>query len=356
MSINNHNNHNQQNKKKRPSNSDTRPQQGNHNTRHQQGNHNTSPTSKESYRNNSGSSNRKHNVMNISADNVYGNCDLKCEYSFDYPSTTLVGKNNSIMLSYNCDNSTTSPVTFNSKKYNVKNIIIVTPSIHLFDGEKTDAEILVIHNPVLGGNPLIVGIPIIQSTNTNTATSNITDMITNMASNAPAHGETAEINISGFNLNNIIPKKPFYTYEGLDIHRSPATFIVYGNLDAIPLTSSTLNTLSSIIDTFTHESVGKYLFYNKNGPNGNLNTDGIYISCQPTGASEDSVIVDDGSSSSDTTYNLGTIFQNKTVQTIIKFIVIVCIFLVLFKGLSMAYVNLTKGPLKLTDLPFKKNK
>jgi len=292
--------------------------------------------------------------INISVQNVYGRCENKCQYLFDYQNTSLVGTNNGIMLSYTCDEQNTSPVDFNQKKYNVKNIVIVAPSIHLFNGSKTDAEILIVHNPVLGGIPLIVGLPISESSSTNSATSNVTDMINAMASNAPSEGETAQINISSLTLNNIIPKKPFFAYMGPDMNRSPASYIMFGTLEAIPITSSTLDSLTDIIQSFDIKTPGKYLFFNRNGPNSTTNTDGIYISCQPTGASEDTVTVDDGSDSSETNYNLGSIFKNKTVQTILKFILMVLIFLALFKGISLAYNYLTKNPIKLTGLPFAK--
>jgi carbonic anhydrase len=316
------------------------------------GSKDTRPT-REGIRPNSENGNPSESI-NISPQNVYGKCDLKCEYMFDYPTTSLVGKNNGVLLSFTCDEPNTSPVEFNKKKYNVEKIIIVAPSIHLFNDEQTDAEILIIHNPILGGPSLIIGIPIIQSSNTNTGTANITDMINAMATNAPAQGETTEINISNFTLNNIIPKKPFFSYMGPDMQRSPAAYIMFGYLEAIPLTSSTLNSLTNIIKSFDIKTPGKYLFFNKNGPNSYVNKDGIYISCQPTGASDESVIVDDGSGSSDTNYNLGSIFKNETVQTIIKFILFILLFLALFKGLNTAYNHLTANPIKLTGLPFAK--
>ena len=179
-------------------------------------------------------------------------------------------------------------------------------------------------------------------------------MINAMASNAPSEGETAQINISDLTLNNIIPKKPFFAYMGPDMNRSPASYIMFGTLEAIPITSSTLDSLTDIIQSFDIKTPGKYLFFNRNGPNSTTNTDGIYISCQPTGASEDTVTVDDGSDSSETNYNLGSIFKNKTVQTILKFILMVLIFLALFKGISLGYNYLTKNPIKLTGLPFAK--
>jgi hypothetical protein len=290
--------------------------------------------------------------INIASKNISGKCDLKCEYLFLYEKTNLVAKNEGVMIVLTGDESNSTPVRFNKQKYRVGKIILVSPSIHLFNNVKTNAEILIVHTPILGGKPLIVCVPIIQSGDSSSATDVLTQIITAVSNNAPSQGETTNINISSFTLNTIVPKKPFYAYMGPDIHKSPAAFIVYGYLDAIPLTSDTLTTLSNIIQPFHIQTVGSNLFYNTNGPNHYVDEEGIYISCKPTGSSEESVPVDTGSDSNDTNYNLGDIFQNSTVKLIVKIIVGIIIFILFFMLINQAYsFAIMLKPLKLTGVP-----
>jgi hypothetical protein len=282
--------------------------------------------------------------INISSDNVYGKCDLKCQFMFDYPNTSLVAKNDDMMISLTCDDQSSSPVIFNKKKYNVTKVIIVSPSVHLFNNSQVNAEILIHHTPILGGKSLIVCLPIIESGNSTTSTSLLTEIISAVSSNAPSQGETTQINISNFTLNNIVPKKPFYSYIGNDIHKSQAGFIVYGYLEAIPLSSSTLTSLSNIIKPFPINLKGKSLFYNKDGPNNSFNSDGIYISCQPTGSSGETVTVSNGSNSNDTNYNLGDIGNNPTAQIIMKILLFLIIFIVFFLMINYAYNYFSANP------------
>jgi len=279
--------------------------------------------------------------INISSDNVYGKCDLKCQYNFDYPNTSLVAKNDDIMIGLTCDEQNTSPVEFNQKKFNVTKIIIVSPSVHLFNNSQVNAEILIHHTPVLGGKPLIVCLPIIESSNTTTATNLLTEIINAVSSNAPSDGETTQVNLSNFTLNSIIPKKPFYSYVGNDINKSLAAFIVYGYLDAIPLSDGTLTTLSNIIKPLSINLNGKYLFYNKEGPSSSFNSEGIYISCQPTGSSGETVTVSDGSN--DTNNDLGDITKNPAVKIFVFLFFIILFFLMLNK----AYNYFISNPLKI---------
>ena len=81
--------------------------------------------------------------------------------------------------------------------------------------------------------------------------------------------------------------KPFYSYE-----TDTTDWVVFGNLYAIPLNSSVLNTLSQIIKPFPLPTPGDALFINKLGPNITNTNDGIYISCNPTDSSEEEIPVE----------------------------------------------------------------
>jgi len=150
--------------------------------------------------------------INIASQNVQGKCDLKCSYNFNYSESNTTAVNNGVMIQLSYDNSGTSPVTYNSQKYNVSNIIIVCPSIHTFNGSQASAEIIIGHTPVTGGPTLNVGIPITSSSESSTASNLITEIIQSVSTNAPSKGDSTNLSINGFTLKNIVPQKPFFSY------------------------------------------------------------------------------------------------------------------------------------------------
>jgi len=273
--------------------------------------------------------------INISKDNIYGNCDLKCAYNFKYPETNVTAKNNEVMVVFTFDKSTESAVVYNQQKYSVEGVMLVSPSIHIFNGATANAELLIFHTPVLGGNQLAVCIPIIQSADSSTASNLITELIQSVANNAPAPDETATINVSGFTLNSIVPKRPFYSYTGTN---NNTDYIVYDILDAINLNSATITSLSQIIKPFPLPTPGGNLFYNKLGPNQSTIGDGIYISCNPTGSSEEE---EDVEYSKNSTQAFEFSSNNPTVKMIIQVFFSVIIFVIFFGGLAYGYSYIT---------------
>ena len=227
--------------------------------------------------------------INISRQNVTAVCDLKCAYNFKYPETSLTANNQGSLIIFSFDQTNTPPVVYNQQKYNVDTMMLVSPSIHIFNGATTSAELIITHTPVLGGNQLAVCVPISQSSDSNAASNLVTELIQSVSTNAPAQGETTIINVEGgFILNTIVPVKPFYSYTGDD----NTDYIVFDILDAIALNSDTLTSLTQIIQPYPLPTPGGNLFYNKNGPNLSNVGDGIYIKCKPTGSSTDEVPVE----------------------------------------------------------------
>jgi hypothetical protein len=290
--------------------------------------------------------------INISPQNVYGKCDLKCVYNFKYKESTLTVKNNGINISLTYDNSNVPPVLYNQAKYNVSQIMIFSPSLHLFNNNKVEAEIIVEHVPESGGQNLFVCVPIIKSSDSTTASSLLSQVISGTAANAPAENETTNLNLSGFTLSNIIPKSPFFSYSG-SYTNSTADFIVFGKNYAIPLNEKVLTALCSIIKPFPLPMIGDNLFFNAKGPNSSGSVgDGIYISCQPTGSSEEEIDItnDKSSTDSDVSISIENLMNNSTFQLVIKIIVGCILFLVIFAGLAFAYSKLSGTPIKMSNL------
>ena len=234
--------------------------------------------------------------LNISQDNVSGECNLKCSYSFQYSNSNCVAKNNgnTIVLSY--DESNVPPATYNGNKYKVSDITISTSSYFLYNGKSPNGFISIQHIPIVGGPWMSVMIPIVSG-NSYMPSSNILTQIINQTANlAPKAGNKSVISVENYNLNNIIPKKPFYSFN----RSGPGggnDFIAYGIENAIILDADTIAKLNSIMKrqgifrAFKVEDFGN-IFYNPKGPNSSGSSSGnddIYIDCQPVNVSEETI-------------------------------------------------------------------
>lgn len=281
--------------------------------------------------------------IDISSKNVAGKCDLKCSYNFKYSESNSTAENQEIMLSLSYDKSSVPPVIYNNAKYIVEKIILVSPSIHIFNGSPAAAELIVEHTPVQGGKNLYVGVPIKASSESSVSAKLITNVIDKVALNAPSKGNSTNLNISGFNLQNIIPRKPFFTYT-----TNSVDWIVYGDLDAIPLSSSTIARLQQIIKPYRIPTPGDKLFYNSKGPTTGLQVgDGIYISCQPTGSSKEETKVEYDKINYSESIDFTNILQNKTFLLILTILTGCIIFIIVFYGINTFYKFITpiKNPI-----------
>ena len=99
--------------------------------------------------------------IDITPRNAAGTCDLKCAYTFDYPTSSSTLSNKGIFIGLSYDAATMSPVTYNQAPYSVAQIQIYAPSLHTFGGVAAAAEIMIIHTPQKGGDNLYVCIPVI---------------------------------------------------------------------------------------------------------------------------------------------------------------------------------------------------
>ena len=256
-------------------------------------------------------------------------CDLKCAYNFDYPETNLVATNYGIMINCIFDNNTSTPVVYNQQKYSVASMVIVSPSIHFFNGNQTNpagnqtnAEIIISHTPSVSGNGLAVCIPIIQSNDSNEASNLVTNLIQSVSNSANQQGQKVNIN-TNITLNTIIPKQPFYSYTD----GNNTDFIVFDISDAIGINSDSITSLQQMIKPFPIPTPGNSLFYNKNGPNNSTIGDGIYIKCNPVGASKDEVPVEYSKNSS--SYDIFSGNNENVIKIILQILFVILIFGVL---------------------------
>ena len=285
--------------------------------------------------------------INISSSTVTGKCDLKCAYNFNYSDSAIAATNTGISISFPYDTSNSSPVIYNQQPYNVQNVQIYCPSINIYNGSQAAGEIIITHTPVQGGDNLFVCVPFINSTSATTASNLLTQLITDMATSAPTEGETANININGFTLQSIVPTTPYYSFISTSSQFS-GDFIVFDINNAIPIGQNTLTTLGNIIDPFNIIISGNNLFYNSNGPttsSSGADNDGIYISCQPTGASEEEVnVITTNPITNDLMKN---IFNNPTALLVFQVIIGCILFIIIFFILNFLMNIITGDGIKI---------
>ena len=296
-------------------------------------------------------SNNQSQTINISPQNIYGNCDLKCSYNYKYNQSNSVATNNDVSISLTYDKESTSPVVYNAQNYYVSKINIYSPSLHMFNDKSVNAEMVIEHAPEIGGDLLYVCIPIIESTNSSDSSNMLTEIIQSVTNNAPSVNESTNLNISNFNLDTFVPKKPFFSYSGKS--GLIGQVIVFGFNYAIPLNKNILTNLSKIIKPYPVTIGGGNLFFNSKGPNNVELNNGIYISCQPTGSSvEEMQVTYDNKSPVD--FSMNNIFSNpnSTASKVLQIIVGCIVFIMIFLILNFAYNYLTSTPQKLPSMKF----
>jgi carbonic anhydrase len=278
--------------------------------------------------------------IDINTSNVVGKCDYKCEYSFHYNDSSCMATNRDDYISVSYDSSSSPPVTYNSSAYDVKEIRIYSPSLHSYMGNKTDGEAIIVHESASGAYPLLVCVPIKLSNTSSIGSNYLSNIVTTVAQNAPADGEQTTVNISRFNLNALVPRKPFFSYTATEPYQPCSTskneYIVFSLSDgSIGITKDILDKLHSIISANEYDiKKGASLFYNENGPT-NADRDGqIYIDCQPVGQSEEEEIIVTDTGSSSFNFNTGDIMNNKYFQMFLGSLIFIAIVYLVKIGLD----------------------
>ena len=267
----------------------------------------------------------------------YSICEFKCDYEFSYPpSSTLWLKNMEEYLSIKTEVTADMPVLYNNNKYQVHEIRLYTPSLHAYAGEKAAAELILHHKNEKGGNDLLVCIPIIKdNSSANGESSEIFRTIFNdLAKQANSKGRETVIDITSFNLNKLIPLKPFHTYEGTLLYKpcnGAYDYIVFGknNGGYITMTDKTYAMMSLLIkknhNYVIHKVDDSFVFYNPKGPSAlskSKNNDEIYINCEPTGASGESLVPVNKYIEPALAHTVSDFFSNKYVKIVVPVIVI----------------------------------
>ena len=226
------------------------------------------------------------NPINISPEHITGNCYYKCDYKFDYSgyttfNMTKYGDNLGIVPTAQ---PASPPVKFNNNDYQLIEIMLQVSSYFLFSSYVPDATLLLSHICNLTGKRLFVIIPIVAQPNASSG-----DMLDQMVQNLSAMGtNTSSFSLVNTTINRDIPRDPYYSFQlgYLDC-------IAFGRPSALTISQTNLNVLaSSNIGATSLMNVDTMppLYFNQSGPSLLGVTDNeIYIDCQPTNASEETV-------------------------------------------------------------------
>jgi len=299
-------------------------------------------------------------------------CSLKCAYQFAYTPTALTIINMGSLLFMRVDDSTIPPVIFNDKTYSVEAFYIMQPSVHSFNGVKTDAEIIIRHNTSDGtGKVLHVCIPIKASSSSPSPASNYLDLILyEVSQTAATSGSNTTFNNSAFTLNPFIPMRPYYSYVGTDIatnstncssSESDVDYVVYHAENAITMSTSALAILKRVIPINNTTAFGEPLaesaniggvFFNANGP-GSSSKPEIYIDCQLVG-SDGEVLVPVKAAAGPNLLDIGIlnkIFGSDFLMTSIKIVIGVILMIILWKIMIGVVKALSAGTVKAPKAP-----
>lgn len=282
--------------------------------------------------------------IDISLSKITGKCDYKCYFSFQYSNSSCIATNRGTYISLSYDKTSSPPVTYNNSKYSVEEIRLYIPSLHSYNNSKTDGELMVIHSSNTGANPLLVCIPIKSNGSSSTSALLFKTIVDTVANSAPADGETTTVSLKNFNLNTLVPKKPYFAYSATEPYQPCSTsveYIVYAPLNAsLDIMPETLTKLQSIIQSNPYDiKNGPSLFFNEKGPSvGGADGGEIYIDCQPVNASEEQVDV-----IVDNTGNMS--FQDWLNNPAVKIAIGSLLFIVILYCINkmLGFINPTKG-------------
>lgn len=241
-------------------------------------------------------------------------CDLKCNYQPNYKTTTISGSNKGEYLRYAFAPSNTPPVVFNSDQYNVSDMRLYSPSLHKYNGQQADGEIIINHTNVTQNEQLLVCIPIISGASSAGVADSI---ISQVALKAPTKDAQTDIRQPSFSISNLIPKSGFYNYTGT-LPYSPCNnkvqYVVFDILDGIKIQGATIMNLKKIITASNYPTVTNPngYYYNKSGPSSGSSgqDDDIYIECNPTGADGEIIVTEDTSNSNDWSSSFASQFSD----------------------------------------------
>lgn len=251
--------------------------------------------------------------------NYKSTCDRLCKFNYDYPQSSCSVLNNGSYLKISYENSSTPSVIFNNVEMSVDEIRLYRPSLHQYNGNNADAELIIKH--IGNGSNVLVCVPISISASKTSSSDLLDTILSNTLSKAPNQGESTQINIKNFTLNDFVPTSSFYSYKGTlpyDPCSGSYNYVVFNKRDGCQISTTGFSNLSKLISKQTSQIKTTEFFYNKTGSSEGLNTtdlgDGYYLECEDHG-NEGTILYTSDPSSLETTSGSSGVSINKDLNT-----------------------------------------
>lgn len=195
--------------------------------------------------------------INIKQTNNQGTCQENCTFECDYHTSSCVATNKGTYLLLSYDTQHIPPVIYNNISLDVKEVRIYSPSLHTYEGNEEDGEMIILHKGP--ETNIAVCIPIKKN---NDDDSSLNELIEQCGSIIPNKGEISNITMNDYNLNNLVPmNSPFIKYKCHIPFDCSVMYnaVVFGNkFEYIPINDTNLKTLNNMIrkELYTiHENV-----------------------------------------------------------------------------------------------------
>lgn len=189
----------------------------------------------------------------------------KTNFYYNYGNSSCSITNKDTYLDIDCFDGNNQVGSGLNGKLFVSNVRLYSPSINMYDGEKTEAELIITHSG--GGKHLYLCIPIRSTSGGGTSVSWFNQIIPYAPS---TNGTTKAINVSSFSLNKVIPKAELIVYEGgtfpWGCNRGDS-LLAFKRTDSINISKSNLRALKKLIKSasFNVQNNPDYVKINRNG-------------------------------------------------------------------------------------------
>jgi len=235
--------------------------------------------------------------------NMLEKCSVTCEYKFNYPACRGSIVNKGVYLSIIMEACSVN-VSYNRDQFSLTEVRIYQPSLHAWDNNKADGEIIIIHKRkiIVKDKPdeLFVCIPI-KMGNTDNSWFKFMPLVPSYFDNAD--NNPVGINLSGWTLNTIIPNGDYYNYQGTSPFipcENQVEIIVYSLDQATICSMGELNMLKSTLPkefnivprTYDKTKTMHKLFYRTSGSE---KSGEVYLDCRDVNG-DDPVDTDQGNS------------------------------------------------------------
>jgi hypothetical protein len=249
------------------------------------------------------------------------------------------------------DIASVPPVHFNEAPYQATHVRLYAPSLHVFSGTRADAELIIVHEPVSGGLPLLVCVPVSGKALHGPGGNLLHKMIVAASAGAPIDGERTATNVPDFSLNTIVPRRPFFTYKDIEPYapcNQRVNCIIFPMSNTVEVGAEDLSILKKILKstetpgTLTKTSTVN-VFYNERGPIIGTGGNDVYIDCQPVGQSDEEVPHSDQGLGPTFNEYMATFFKNPASSPGLLILLLIAIMSIIIWAVQSGVDWVTRG-------------